>query len=196
MCRICSLLVRAGCCFFFFFSEFWENMQMRGEGDVFHSDLAWLAYIMKWMRVILCPSASFTCFLLKKHHHLRCGQKQWILAQLHLLMERKYKNKKQATCSKCGLNSLKAQTVANRPERVRAWKDKWLLLKHPRMDTKKMAVRVCVFVPVHVSSSAPTGEEELKEGQIYPALTTSAYRPLNGGGTKHIEKPLNLCKYT
>lgn len=51
-----------------------------------------------------------------------------------------------------------------------------------------MAVRVCVFVPVHVSSSAPTGEEELKEGQIYPALTTSAYRPLNGGGTKHIKK--------
>lgn len=88
-----GLLVRAG----FFFSEVWENMQMRGEGDVFHSDLAWLAYIMKWMRVILSPSASFTCFffffpLLKKHHHLRCGQKQWMLAQLHLLMERK-KNK-------------------------------------------------------------------------------------------------------
>lgn len=37
-----------------------------------------------------------------------------------------------------------------------------------------MAVRVCVFVPVRVSSPAPTGEEELKEGQIYTALTASA----------------------
>lgn len=25
---------------------------------------------------------------LKKHHHLRCGQKQWILARLHLLMKK------------------------------------------------------------------------------------------------------------
>lgn len=50
------------------------------------------------------------------------------------------------------------------------------------MDTKKMAVRVCVFVPVRDSSSAPaTGEEQLKKGQIFPALTGSAYRPLNGG---------------
>lgn len=86
----------------------------------------------------------------------------------------KKQKKTQATCSKCGLNSLEAQAVTNRPERVRAWKDKWLLLKHPRMDTKKMAVRVCVFVPVRVSSPAPTGEEELKEGQIYTALTASA----------------------
>lgn len=111
-------------------------------------------------------------FLLLKKHHLRCGQKQWILAQLHLLIKKK--KKPQATCSKCGLNSLEAQAVTNRPERVRAWKDKWLLLKHPRMDTKKMAVRVCVFVPVRVSSPAPTGEEEPKEGQIYTALTASA----------------------
>lgn len=50
-----------------------------------------------------------------------------------------------------------------------------------------MAVHVCVFVPVRVSSSAPTGEEELKEGQICPALTSSTYRPLNSGGTKHIK---------
>lgn len=189
---MCGLLVRAG---FFFFIEVWENMQMRGEGDVFHSYHAWLAYIMKWMRVIVCPSSSFTCFfflLLKKHHHLRCGQKQWIFAQLLLPMNKK---KKQATCFKCGLNSPEAQAVANRPERVRAWKDKRLLLKRPRMDTKKMAVSVCVFVPVRVSSSAPTGEEELKEEQIYPALTASAYRPLNGWGNK-THKITWICVYS
>lgn len=105
------------------------------------------------------------------------------------------KKKKQATCFKCGLNSPEAQAVANRPERVRAWKDKRLLLKRPRMDTKKMAVSVCVFVPVRVSSSAPTGEEELKEEQIYPALTASAYRPLNGWGNK-THKITWICVYS
>lgn len=105
------------------------------------------------------------------------------------------KKKKQATCFKCGLNSPEAQAVANRPKRVRAWKDKRLLLKRPRMDTKKMAVSVCVFVPVRVSSSAPTGEEELKEEQIYPALTASAYRPLNGWGNK-THKITWICVYS
>lgn len=135
----------------------------------------------------------FFFLLLKKHHHLRCGQKQWIFAQLLLPMNKK--KKKQATCFKCGLNSPEAQAVANRPERVRAWKDKRLLLKRPRMDTKKMAVSVCVFVPVRVSSSAPTGEEELKEEQIYPALTASAYRPLNGWGNK-THKITWICVYS
>lgn len=50
-----------------------------------------------------------------------------------------------------------------------------------------MAVRVCVFVPVRVGSSAAVGEEELKEGQIYPAFTASASEPVNGGGTRHIK---------
>lgn len=43
----------------------------------------------------------------------------------------------------------------------------------------------CVFVPVRVISSALTGEEELKEGQIYPAFTESASGPVNGGRTGH-----------
>lgn len=133
--------------------------------------ILWNEWELFSVPLLFLPGLSF--LLLKKHHHLRCGQKQWILAQMHLLMEKK-KKKTQATCSKCGLNSLEAQAVTNRPARVTAWKDKWLLLKHPRMDTKKMAVRVCVFVPVRVSSPAPTGEEELKEGQIYTALTASA----------------------
>lgn len=50
------------------------------------------------------------------------------------------------------------------------------------MDTKRMAVHVCVFMPVRVSASALVGEEELKERQIYPALTASASRPVSSGG--------------
>lgn len=69
-----------------------------------HSDLAGLAYIIMCTILNLADvmnesySLSF-CFLylflfyllLKKHHHLRCGPKQWILVQLHLLMGKKKK---------------------------------------------------------------------------------------------------------